>query len=620
MSTSIRTSTRNQLTYLSPDLIELSIETSFETLLKQLQEEAKFISSITSQYDFNDNLPFNGLRTFLKIVQRYFYEVKSFLMVQKELNEPGNGCNTNQPADKSSNTNNNTNNNEDLGSKVDLILEQHLTRYRLVSPEKFDAINNDLFSVGKFLLRHFHFVKLIDEAERNKDLVRDLGDGITVHVHHETIMRIISNLTYNEIGAFYNPDIALFWMQNDRRKFHLTSQLFRLFMVQPLTKSLNTLVNPKFKQSTLFDTVSNVSLKKMRKMYGFCDSRMFKLILWGTSFWHTRTFEHIQVGRQKSVGFNPETGHLVTDGSPNLPNQTSTVECLYISNGVRDPSLKVGSNDSLIIHLHGSGFVILNPDVHRGYLAKWSEKLETPILVPNYAKAPDKPFPHGINDILDVYLYLSDESNRGSIEKLLGFFPRKIILTGDSAGGNLALALTIAINEVNKSRIMKKLNLIQLPCAIAMQYPTKSPVISSSFSRLLVTMDPLLNVSATFNLSVAYLIPDEVSDESTLWFRKSENEITSTVKKILKFDKNPFVSPLSYENLNELNSIPCFVQAAEFDILLDDAISIAKSWKGPIELDIVPWASHGFMFAPSKKAEKHIEKFIDFLAHQLKTN
>src|SRR5260221_12046501 len=60
----------------------------------------------------------------------------------------------------------------------------------------------------------------------------------------------------------------------------------------------------------------------------------------------------------------------------------------------------------------------------------------TKILFIEYALAPEKPFPNGINDIVKVY------------RRLIGRYPdAKITLMGDSAGGALAATLIKMASE-----------------------------------------------------------------------------------------------------------------------------------------------------------------------------
>ena len=59
------------------------------------------------------------------------------------------------------------------------------------------------------------------------------------------------------------------------------------------------------------------------------------------------------------------------------------------------------------------------------------------VLVPNYRLAPEHPFPAAVEDAVRAYQWLLDHGGE----------PSKIFLTGDSAGGGLAVATAIAVRD-----------------------------------------------------------------------------------------------------------------------------------------------------------------------------
>lgn len=92
----------------------------------------------------------------------------------------------------------------------------------------------------------------------------------------------------------------------------------------------------------------------------------------------------------------------------------------------------------ICLYVHGGGFRILSKDSHwimgllfarRGYL----------VFNVNYRLAPRYPFPHAVEDVCSAYRWVVDnaESYGGDLERL--------IFAGESAGGNLVTALTVAL-------------------------------------------------------------------------------------------------------------------------------------------------------------------------------
>jgi len=75
--------------------------------------------------------------------------------------------------------------------------------------------------------------------------------------------------------------------------------------------------------------------------------------------------------------------------------------------------------------------------------------LGTPILSVDYSLSPEAKYPIALQEILDCYLWLI--SKDPSVKEMLGFDPKKIVICGDSAGGNLTCALSLVLNDIRKS-------------------------------------------------------------------------------------------------------------------------------------------------------------------------
>lgn len=104
-------------------------------------------------------------------------------------------------------------------------------------------------------------------------------------------------------------------------------------------------------------------------------------------------------------------------------------------------------NIKLIFHIHGGAFVTgSGRTADSGAFAKRLLKhgSATHVLCPQYrlstlpASKTSNPFPAGFQDSLTSYLYLIND---------LGISPKDIVLSGDSAGANLAIALLRYIND-----------------------------------------------------------------------------------------------------------------------------------------------------------------------------
>jgi len=149
-----------------------------------------------------------------------------------------------------------------------------------------------------------------------------------------------------------------------------------------------------------------------------------------------------------------------------------------------------------MIYIHGGGFLNTSFFFHENYLRDICNKIKIPILGVNYSGAPDHPYPEGINDCYQAYMWILD-----NCEKELGFKPEKIILSGDSSGGNFALCLNFLLQSMN---IFEGKN-IHTPDFLFPLYPccnnsrkNMSLSLSSSFEDYKITIKGLKEINESY--------------------------------------------------------------------------------------------------------------------------
>jgi monoterpene epsilon-lactone hydrolase len=86
-------------------------------------------------------------------------------------------------------------------------------------------------------------------------------------------------------------------------------------------------------------------------------------------------------------------------------------------------------SDEALLHLHGGWFHAGSATGYRHLVAQIAARAGAQAFVPDYRLAPEHPFPAAVDDAAAVY--------RGIVGR--GF--QRVAVTGDSAGGNLALVL-----------------------------------------------------------------------------------------------------------------------------------------------------------------------------------
>ena len=95
---------------------------------------------------------------------------------------------------------------------------------------------------------------------------------------------------------------------------------------------------------------------------------------------------------------------------------------------------KLNDETAIVINIHGGAFVALTSLTHKAYLVKWVKSLKVVHFAIDYRLAPDNPYPDAVDDVWQAYLWIINYA-----ETTLGIKTPKVIVTGDSAGGNLAL-------------------------------------------------------------------------------------------------------------------------------------------------------------------------------------
>lgn len=138
------------------------------------------------------------------------------------------------------------------------------------------------------------------------------------------------------------------------------------------------------------------------------------------------------------------------------------------------PQEKLKNETKIILDIPGGGFVAMDPRCHDDKLFAWAGKSKLPVIALNYKKAPEYPYPFALNECFDAYFQIV--ATRGQCIGLSGHTMPTIVLSGDSAGGNLAASLIIKLLQTHSSNIYedsyrKSTSQIPLPEALIMIYP-----------------------------------------------------------------------------------------------------------------------------------------------------
>lgn len=104
-------------------------------------------------------------------------------------------------------------------------------------------------------------------------------------------------------------------------------------------------------------------------------------------------------------------------------------------------TLPAGADESqVLVYTHGGGFSVGSASSHRKLAAHVAKALGVVSFVLDYRRAPEHPHPAQVEDGVAVFDALLES----------GIKPENITTIGDSAGGNLAIAIALALKEQGK--------------------------------------------------------------------------------------------------------------------------------------------------------------------------
>lgn len=203
-----------------------------------------------------------------------------------------------------------------------------------------------------------------------------------------------------------------------------------------------------------------------------------------------------------------------------------------------------------ILHAHGGWFNLGTALAYRNFVGHIALSAGADAFIPEYRLAPDHPFPAAIRDLEACY--------RALVEKGI----TKIALTGDSAGGDLALVLlSIASAQSSKDGIV--------PAGALVFSPVTDLALTGESYYTRAEADPFFTRSQVAGLVGSYL---------------GETD-----------PRNPLASPL-YGDLRRLP--PIRVHVGDDEVLLDDSrryVERAVAAGVDAKLDIWMGMPHGFV-------------------------
>lgn len=177
-----------------------------------------------------------------------------------------------------------------------------------------------------------------------------------------------------------------------------------------------------------------------------------------------------------------------------------------------------------VLYLHGGAYMAGSAASHGALAASLAVATGAEVLLPLYRLAPEHPFPAALDDVTAVYRDLVAAD-------------RRVSLAGDSAGGGLALALTLDIRDRDET----------MPASLSLISPWTDMTLSGGSMTQRATIDPMVTEDALRAAIVSYAAGRPLTD--------------------------PRLSPL-FADLDGLP--PMLIQVGERERLRDDAARLVE--------------------------------------------
>ncbi|WP_431262124.1 alpha/beta hydrolase [Roseateles chitinivorans] len=127
----------------------------------------------------------------------------------------------------------------------------------------------------------------------------------------------------------------------------------------------------------------------------------------------------------------------------------------------------------VLLFFHGGGYVLGGLESHDSLCRDLAARAACAVLAVDYRRAPEHRFPTAFHDAEDTFGWLRGHAGT------LGLDPGRIAVGGDSVGGTLATALTLAAREAGLPQPV--LQLLLYPCTSARQDTPSHQRLASGF-------------------------------------------------------------------------------------------------------------------------------------------
>ena len=232
----------------------------------------------------------------------------------------------------------------------------------------------------------------------------------------------------------------------------------------------------------------------------------------------------------------------------------------------------------VIVNFHGGGFVSGDLNHSDWWASSLAAEAGVLVISVDYRLAPEHSFPGPLEDCYDATAWISDHAAE------LGVDPHRLAVMGDSAGGNLAAAVSVVARDRGGPEIALQV-LIYPTVELAHQFP-----------------------SVQENATAPILGRKDIENNARNYFHHSTRDMT-----------DPYASPLraKHEDLP-----PALIQTAQYDPLRDEGAAYAEALReAGVEAEYVNYLDsvHGYISLPGlvPEAKQALSDCVEFVRRRL---
>jgi acetyl esterase len=228
-----------------------------------------------------------------------------------------------------------------------------------------------------------------------------------------------------------------------------------------------------------------------------------------------------------------------------------------------------------IMFFHGGGFITCSVETHNFLPSFIAYNANAIVFSVDYRLAPEYKFPIGLEDCYEAILWIKENNKKFNIDF------SKLMVCGDSSGGNFAAVVCLMARDRKEFEIVKQ-----------------------------ILIYPVTDLSGTVDKKSVEIYTPTNED------RKKGVDYISLYTKSSDNLSNPYLSPLVAEDLTRLP--PALFIQAECDSLLDDGLMYAQRLQDAsvkVEYKIYKGMPHAFILRTYEETFDALEYICNFITY-----